>query len=101
MIIVKNAANHLKKELTVCTDSQIGTAEPEHNASGVFLCMYAACAGTWRVSLSIMELQNIEVSMSDLQFIFCHGLSGWGEYDRQYKKNPYWGMKTGDILTKL
>ena len=39
--------------------------------------------------------------MSDLQFIFCHGLSGWGEYDRQYKKNPYWGMKTGDILTKL
>ena len=24
-----------------------------------------------------------------------------GEYDRKYKKNPYWGMKTGDILTKL
>ena len=39
--------------------------------------------------------------MSDLQFIFCHGLSGWGEYDRQYKRFPYWGMRTGDILTRL
>jgi triacylglycerol esterase/lipase EstA (alpha/beta hydrolase family) len=39
--------------------------------------------------------------MSDLQFIFCHGLSGWGEYDKKYKKSPYWGMKTGDVLAKL
>ncbi len=39
--------------------------------------------------------------MSELEFIFCHGLSGWGEYDRQYKRRPYWGMQTGDLLKDL
>ena len=39
--------------------------------------------------------------MTHLQFIFCHGLSGWGEYDRRYKRIPYWGMRTGDIMAHL
>lgn len=39
--------------------------------------------------------------MSKLQFIFCHGLSGWGEYDRQYKVIPYWGTRSCDLLAKL
>ena len=36
--------------------------------------------------------------MSQLKYIFCHGLSGWGEYDSQYQKMPYWGMRNGDLL---
>lgn len=36
--------------------------------------------------------------MSGLTYIFCHGLSGWGEYDRVYKRLPYWGMRTGDLV---
>ena len=39
--------------------------------------------------------------MSDLQFVFVHGLSGWGSYDKAYKKMPYWGMRGGDLMTYL
>ena len=36
-----------------------------------------------------------------LQYVFVHGLSGWGSYDEQYAKNPYWGMKNGDLMNYL
>ena len=39
--------------------------------------------------------------MSDLQFIFVHGLSGWGSYDPAYQKMPYWGMRGGDLMPFL
>ncbi|MBR2594988.1 MAG: hypothetical protein IKE06_01540 [Solobacterium sp.] len=39
--------------------------------------------------------------MSDLQFVFVHGLSGWGSYDKAYKRMPYWGMRGGDLMTYL
>ncbi len=39
--------------------------------------------------------------MSDLQFIFVHGLSGWGSYDPAYQKMPYWGMRAGDLIAFL
>ncbi len=39
--------------------------------------------------------------MNHLTFVFCHGLSGWGEYDRQYARIPYWGMRNGDLMEKL
>lgn len=34
-------------------------------------------------------------------FIFVHGLSGWGSYDKQNKYIPYWGMLTGDLMEYL
>ncbi|MCR4564135.1 MAG: hypothetical protein K5755_05820 [Clostridiales bacterium] len=34
-------------------------------------------------------------------FIFVHGLSGWGSYDKQNKYIPYWGMFTGDLMEYL
>ena len=34
-------------------------------------------------------------------FVFCHGLSGWGSYDRQNKYLKHWGMRTGDVLEYL
>ena len=39
--------------------------------------------------------------MSRLQFIFVHGLSGWGSYDTAYQKMPYWGMRGGDLMPFL
>ena len=39
--------------------------------------------------------------MSDLQFVFVHGLSGWGSYDDAYRKMPYWGMRGGDLMAFL
>ena len=39
--------------------------------------------------------------MTKLNYIFVHGLSGWGSYDKQNERLPYWGMRTGDLLAKL
>ena len=39
--------------------------------------------------------------MGELQFIFVHGLSGWGRYDSRYSRMPYWGMRGGDLLAFL
>ena len=36
--------------------------------------------------------------MSGLKYIFVHGLSGWGTYDKAYKRMPYWGMRGGDLV---
>ena len=36
--------------------------------------------------------------MKALQYIFVHGLCGWGSYDPAYKRMPYWGMRGGDLL---
>ena len=39
--------------------------------------------------------------MKQLQFVFVHGLSGWGSYDVQYERMPYWGMRNGDLIRLL
>ncbi len=39
--------------------------------------------------------------MNGLQYIFVHGLSGWGNYDERYQKMPYWGMRGGDLMAFL
>ena len=39
--------------------------------------------------------------MSGLIFVFVHGLSGWGSYDRAYRRLPYWGMRGGDLMAFL
>ena len=36
--------------------------------------------------------------MSSLKFVFVHGLSGWGSYDKAYRRLPYWGMRGGDLM---
>ncbi len=38
---------------------------------------------------------------SKLTFIFVHGLSGWGSYDKAYERMPYWGMRGGDMMAFL
>ena len=36
--------------------------------------------------------------MTKLTFVFVHGLSGWGSYDSQHQRMPYWGMRGGDHM---
>ena len=38
---------------------------------------------------------------SELQYIFVHGLSGWGRYDKMYRYAPYWGARNGDLMQYL
>lgn len=38
---------------------------------------------------------------SDLKFVFVHGLSGWGSYDRINSFFPYWGLSQGSIIKYL
>lgn len=38
---------------------------------------------------------------SDAEYVFVHGLSGWGSYDKSYKRMPYWGMFGGDLMEYL
>lgn len=37
----------------------------------------------------------------NLQFIFVHGLSGWGSYDKVNKYLPYWGTFKGNLIQFL
>ncbi len=36
--------------------------------------------------------------MSELTYVFCHGLNGCGQYDEKYQKKPYWGGASGDVV---
>ena len=38
---------------------------------------------------------------TDYAYVYCHGLSGWGSYDCQYRFMPYWGMFGGDMIKNL
>ncbi len=37
----------------------------------------------------------------NLQYVFVHGYAGWGSYDARYQKMPYWGMRGGDLISRL
>ena len=41
------------------------------------------------------------IHMSRLTYVFVHGLSGWGSYDKTYQRLPYWGMRGGDLMVFL
>ena len=45
--------------------------------------------------------RGIKAAMSNLQYIFVHGLSGWGSYDAAYRRMPCWGMRGGDLIVFL
>ena len=55
-----------------------------------------------RFSFSSGKAQKDDVpARSDAAYIFVHGLSGWGSYDKTYKRMPYWGMFGGDLMKYL
>ena len=39
--------------------------------------------------------------MEHVAYVFCHGLNGCGQYDREYQKRPYWGGRSGDVIAGL
>ena len=39
--------------------------------------------------------------MGKLTYIFVHGLAGWGRYDKQNARMPYWGMRGSDLMAHL
>ena len=38
---------------------------------------------------------------TDYEYVYVHGLSGWGSYDFQNNIFPYWGMFGGDMIKNL
>ena len=38
---------------------------------------------------------------TDFDYVYVHGLSGWGSYDFQNNLLPYWGMFGGDMIKNL
>ncbi len=42
-----------------------------------------------------------EAFVTAYPFVFVHGLSGWGSYDKQNERLPYWGMFGGDLMAYL
>jgi len=44
---------------------------------------------------------NSEDWKTNYTYVFVHGLSGWGSYDKQNKYLKYWGMRNGDLLKYL
>lgn len=38
---------------------------------------------------------------TDYDYVYVHGLSGWGSYDFQNNFLPYWGMFGGDMIKNL
>lgn len=49
------------------------------------------------------EVTNADTTSfnTNYKYVFVHGLSGWGSYDKQNKYIKYWGMMTGDLLKFL
>lgn len=39
--------------------------------------------------------------MTQIAYVFCHGLNGTGKYDKRYEKKPYWGRASGDVVAAL
>ncbi len=52
-----------------------------------------------------LNVSKIEVDKSvwktDYDYVYVHGLSGWGSYDFQNNFLPYWGMFGGDMIKNL
>ena len=55
--------------------------------------------------LPTLNVSKIEVDKSDWKtdydYVYVHGLSGWGSYDIQNSILPYWGMFGGDMIKNL
>ena len=63
------------------------------------------CAVMLFTACSNQEVPTVKPETQDwntnYKYVFVHGLSGWGSYDEQYKKMPYWGMFGGDLMKYL
>ncbi len=53
----------------------------------------------------LLNVSHINIDKSgwktDYDYVYCHGLSGWGSYDIQNVVMPYWGMLGGNMIINL
>ncbi len=49
----------------------------------------------------IAHLPDKAAWVTNYDFVFVHGLCGWGSYDWPYRFMPYWGMFGGDLMRAL
>lgn len=61
----------------------------------VIALAFSSCAAPVKVNVDKNEFKT------NYKYIFVHGLSGWGSYDKQNKVLPYWGMRNGDLMKYL
>ena len=54
-----------------------------------------------RDSVPWLAVHGRRETVGKLQFVFVHGLSGWGSYDERYRRMSYWGMRGGDLMAAL
>ena len=59
------------------------------------LIFFGACKSSQNVSPKADQWNT------NYDFVFVHGLSGWGHYDSRNKFFPYWGMKNGSLMKQL
>ena len=60
------------------------------------IMLFSACSG----SAPTLKAEP-ESFKTNYTFVFVHGLSGWGSYDKQNKYLKYWGMRGGDLMEYL
>ncbi|MBP5733339.1 MAG: hypothetical protein J6W66_05895 [Lachnospiraceae bacterium] len=62
------------------------------------LWMVGLLAATCLLSFGVGYKKPVQ---TDIQYIFVHGLSGWGSYDFQNEFLPYWGLTGGSVIRYL
>lgn len=60
--------------------------------------LFSACG--YKTSTSVADVDNSTWN-TNYKYVFVHGLSGWGSYDKVNKFMKYWGMFGGDLLKEL
>ena len=59
------------------------------------------CAGMLLLAACGASRPQDTAGTSELQYIFVHGLSGWGSYDGVNRIAPYWGTRNGNLMKYL
>ncbi|MBQ7740283.1 MAG: hypothetical protein IJT65_03515 [Eubacterium sp.] len=59
------------------------------------ILLFSSCASAPAVKVDKTEFKT------NYTYVFVHGLSGWGSYDKQNKVLKYWGTFSGDLMKYL
>ncbi|MCR5332037.1 MAG: hypothetical protein K6E62_12765 [Lachnospiraceae bacterium] len=70
----------------------------QNGAAKTVLWMTALMIATAALSFGIGYKKSMQ---TDMKYVFVHGLSGWGSYDRMNEFIPYWGLTGGSVIRYL
>lgn len=71
-----------------------------HHLRYKFVSLVLAAALLFGISAGTLKLDSKNWN-TNYAFVFVHGLSGWGSYDKVNDLVPYWGMFGGDLMGYL